>query len=926
MSELPAGTVTFLFTDLEGSTRLWEQHPDAMRAALARHDEILRDAVAAHRGHVVKATGDGLLAAFPAAQDALGAAASAEALLGSEAWEATGPLWVRMGVHTGGAELRDGDYFGPAVNRAARLMQAASGGQVLVSLATEELVRDSLEAGFGLVELGEHRLRDLSRPERVFQLIGPGLRSEFGPLRSLDVLPCNLPAQLTSFVGRGAELEELLAELESTRVVTLTGVGGVGKTRLALQVAAEALPRFGDGVWLVELGPIGEPSAVVEVMAATLGIQQHQGRTLDETLVEALRTKRMLLVLDNCEHLLDASARLVADLVSSCPGIHVLATSREALEVPGERARRVPSLPLPAASGSVEDVAQSDATRLFVERAGAVRAGFALNAETAPPVVQICERLDGIPLAIELAAARVASMHPSDIAARLGERFRLLTGGRRTVVERHQTLRATVDWSYDLLNDGERLVFDRLGVFAGGFTLGAAEAVVGDDRIAAGDVVDVLDTLVARSMVALDEAASETRYELLETMRQYARERLDATDAADPVRARHASYYLSFARAAGPALLENFVVWVGRVEADLDNLRAAFTWGLDAGEADVALGIPTAFWWDAQSRPYWGMGRWALAAASQLNADDHPLLRPALGVAIGFSINTGDLETANRCWAKVLDLESARSLAPEYISRFSAAAAAGYADRLEDGIQLAEEALDAARAAGDDSAVILVEATLVAYRWMAGDRSRAIELAESVSRDSEPYPSSSVRAFALYSLGYALQDSDPNRSAGALREGAEMFGQLRATSIAGLCLMVLARVEATHGDPLSALQSCSAATRQLFEIGHRTNTIFSLKNSVTAFHRARQAETAAVLLGWIDEQPLRGTAGQEADLYRRQQAQVRGQLGDDRYQELSQRGAAMSYEDMVEYALEQADSILAHPEAVDIRSLSAGAS
>ena len=419
MPELPSGTVTFLFTDLEASTRLWEEHPEAMKAALARHDEILREVIESIGGWVVKTTGDGVHAVFGTARDAATAAAAGQRRFADERWDGVDPLRVRIGLHTGEAERRDGDYFGPTLNRAARLMAAAHGGQVLVSHATEAVLRDSLPEDLELVDLGEHRLRDLSRPEQVFQLVGGGLEARFGPLRSLDAFPTNLPLQLSSFVGRVEELEDVAAALQSTRVVTLSGVGGVGKTRLALQVAAEVLPRYRDGAWLIELGPVGEPDAVVA--ASTLGIQQHQGRSLAESVVEALRGKQMLLVMDNCEHVLDASAALVESLVRSCPEVAVLATSREALDVSGERAKRVRSLPVPRPHDvSVESLAANEAARLFVDRAQEVRAGFALEATTAAAVAQICERLDGIPLAIELAAARVASMQPGDIAAPSG--------------------------------------------------------------------------------------------------------------------------------------------------------------------------------------------------------------------------------------------------------------------------------------------------------------------------------------------------------------------------------------------------------------------------------------------------------------------------------------------------------------------------
>ena len=918
MPELPTGTVTFLFTDLEGSTRLWEQHPEAMKAALARHDELLRDAVEAQGGAVVKTTGDGLHAAFGSAEAALGAAAAGQTALNGQRWEVTGPLRVRMGLHTGAAEFRSGDYFGAALNRAARLMQAAHGGQVLVSLATEELVRDSLVAELGLAELGEHRLRDLSRPERVFQLTGPGLERDFASLRTVDSFPGNLPLQLTSFVGRQEELEEILAELDATRVVTLTGVGGVGKTRLALQVAAEALPLFGDGAWLIELGPIGDPEAVVEVAAATLGVQQHQGLTLVESLLEVLRTKRVLVVLDNCEHLLDAAAALVEALVRSCPGVWVLATSREALEVPGERSRRVPSLSLPAKAPNPEEVAGSDATRLFVDRAREVRRGFVLDEHTVGPVAQICRRLDGMPLAIELAAARVASMQPGDIAARLDERFRLLTGGRRTAVERHQTLRATVDWSYELLGDTEQLVFDRLGVFAGGFTLQAAEDVVANEHVAASEVLDVLDTLVARSMITLDETSSETRYELLETMRQYAWERLEARDEADVMRARHAACFVAFARRAGPGLLgPDEAAWAPRVEADLENLRAAFTWAADTANLDLAVGIPGPLWYRAFSDQQWGIGRWGEEAAALAGLEQHPEARTVLAVAIYSHAMVGNLAEARRCFERVLDLERRHDLSPDAASRTAMLSVSAMESRLEETIRLNEEAMQAAAEAGDEPVRILAQATLAIFRLFAGDHDVASQHAEDALQAARRTGSPTPTALALFAFGYTLQDRDPVRAIEYLREGVGLFRRTRSNTMTMLCLQLLSRLEALYGNPAPALESAHAAISYGYESGNRLYTSFGLRYSTRALLRVKYSDAAAVLLGWVEQQPYGLLLGEEAAVYDRDVAETRDAIEAERYAALTARGAAMSYDAIITYTLHEIEQAISEVETAD---------
>ena len=507
MSLPPTGTVTFLFTDIEGSTKLWEQHPDAMRSAHARHDVLLRSAVEQHHGHVVKTTGDGIHAAFATAPEAIAAVLSIQRALRAEPWDPQVPISVRMGLHTGIAEERGGDYYGGALNRAARLMAAGYGGQVLLSAATQELVRDHLPDEVGLRDLGQHRLKDLGRAEQVFQLQHPSLSADFPPLRSLDNpdLPNNLPQQVTSFIGRETQVAEVKALLGKTRLLTLTGAGGAGKTRLSLQVAADLLD--GDGVWLVELAALTDPALVPQAVADVLGVKEQAGQPIQRTLVDWLKAKCLLLVLDNCEHLVAACASLAADLLRACPGVHILASSREALNVSGEQTYRVPSLSLPDPKQvqTVESLSQFEAVRLFIERAQAVQASFAVTSGNAPAVAQVCFHLDGIPLALELAAARVRSLSVDDINARLDQRFRLLTGGSRVALPRQQTLRGLIDWSYDLLTEPEKTLLCRLSVFAGGWTLAAAEGVCSGGDIEDWEVLDLLTGLVDKSLVVYEE-------------------------------------------------------------------------------------------------------------------------------------------------------------------------------------------------------------------------------------------------------------------------------------------------------------------------------------------------------------------------------------------------------------------------------------
>jgi predicted ATPase/class 3 adenylate cyclase len=596
VTALPTGTVTLLFTDVEGSTRLWEQQPEDMRAALSRHDALIEDQVNRHGGVLVRPRGEGdsRFVVFSRAVDALSAAAAMQQALHEEAWAVAGGLRVRMALHTGDADLRDGDYYGSAVNRCARLRAIAHGGQTLVSQATYDLVRDALPAGVGLRDLGEHRLADLQRPEQVFQMVAAGLPAEFPPLRSLESVPHNLPVQLTSFVGREREIAEITRALATARLMTLTGTGGAGKTRLALQVAAGLVEAYPDGVWFVDLAPLADPALVPNTTAAVMGVHDSSERPATEALVGALRARRVLLVLDNCEHLLAACAQFADALVRGCPHLRVLATSRAPLGLIGETVHRVPSLAVPAQGQPepLERLTQYEAVRLFVERAMAARSDFQVTNATAPALAEICWRLDGIPLAIELAAARVRVLGLEQIARRLDNRFRLLTGGSRTALPRQQTLRALVDWSHDLLGDVEKILLRRLSVFAGGWTLEATEAVCAGEDIAADEVLDLLGGLVDKSLVVAEElasrdvAAGEVRYRLLETIRQYAAEKLQACGEGAAVRARHAAYYLELAETAWPHLArQEQLAWYARLEADLDNLRASLRWTMEQGAA-----------------------------------------------------------------------------------------------------------------------------------------------------------------------------------------------------------------------------------------------------------------------------------------------------------------------------------------------------
>ena len=641
---LPSGTVTFLFTDIEGSTQWWEQYPEWMSHAFARQETTLRAAAAAHDGYVYKMIGDAFQIAFETAPDALMAAIEAQRALQAEPWGEFGPLRVRMALHTGVTEERDDDYVGPVLNRLARLLSASQGGQILLTQATYELVRDSVPEEVNLQDLGIHRLRDLIRPEHIYQATAPGLPSDFVALKTLDIFPHNLPIQLTSFIGREKEIVGVKRELLGDRFVTLTGPGGTGKTRLALQVGAELLELFPDGVWLVELASLSDPMLVPQTIAAVLGIRESAGRPILTLLTDYLRNKELLLILDNCEHLLSSSAQLVTTLLQACPYLCILVTSREGLNIPGEFSFRVPSLSIPEVRHlpSLAELTQYESVRLFIERAEIMQPGFALTDTNAPAITQICQRLDGIPLAIELAVARVKVMPFEQVTARLDNRFRLLTGGSRTALPRHQTLRALIDWSHDLLSEAERTLLQRLSVFAGGWSLEAAEAICAGEGLERDEVLDLLTQLVNKSLVISDhESETEARYRLLETIRQYARERLVEAGGGEKVRDRHLVYYLKFAERTEPELRgPHQIAWLDRLEKEVDNLRAALEWGLDVNvEAGLRMASALLWFWHIRSGKSEGIDWLERALSTAVREWDSAPLPPPRALMRGKALN-----------------------------------------------------------------------------------------------------------------------------------------------------------------------------------------------------------------------------------------------------------------------------------------------
>jgi predicted ATPase/class 3 adenylate cyclase len=922
-----------LFTDLEGSTRLWEEQPDAMRVGLARHDELLREVIEARRGHVVKTTGDGVYAVFGTASDAIDAALAAQLALRDEAWGPTGPLRVRMGLHTGAAEIRGDDYHGTAVNKAARVMDVANGGQVLVSAATAELVRDGLGEGVGLVDLGEHRLRDLSRAERLFQLVHPGLPREFGRLRTVDAYPGNLPSQPSSLIGREDELERVGDALARSAVVTLTGVGGVGKTRLALQVAAELVPRFRDGAWLCELQMVRDPAAVADAVAAVFRVSARAGATLEESLIAYLRDQQLLIVLDNCEHLLRPVASLVAGIVAACSGVRVLATSREGLNLRSEQILVVPSLSVPEEGMDLAAVAGCEAVRLFADRAHALKADFAVETNNADAVSQLCRRLDGVPLAIELAAARIGAMNPAELARRLDRRFRLLTGGERVAIERHQTLRATIDWSYDLLSTAQQRLLARLAVFAGGCTLEAAEAVCAGEPIEGDDVLELLARLVACSLVVADDASTDTRYRLLETIRQYGEERLAEAGETDALRLRHGAYYQEFAAAVrdhvyGPGQVE----WGARLARERDNLLVAMARALDSHNVDLAFGLFCQL----------------PVGPAQINDlvffDPAPLLE-LTGAADDAGYANTVMAAAFRAWERgdaahglalcdqALAVERRLGPAPGLPVAISASALQGQiaqaAGATEEAVEHIFDGAQHARDAGLPAVAaqfLGLAAQTLAWSDPAAAQRHASEGLALARHAGQP----TAIAYNLLGLGMALATTDPDQARSVLAEalqlgatlGYESFNELGsvvfAAALVGDWPVVLrAAGRELHHRMRSGLVQLVIlpATLNLIARGlapGRPEPAAVLQGAVTAVLR-RLAPDIAAPLGGGEQTRSNDVAAFVAGVRRDTTDLLTAALGAERLRDLRAKGAAMTEAQIMGFAREQIVEYLAHP-------------
>ena len=880
----PSGVVTFLFTDVEGSTRRWEADADAMRAALTTHDQVLRTAIEAHGGFLFKHTGDGVCAAFASPKAAVDAAVAAQKAL---------ELPVRMGLATGEAELREADYFGAVLNRAARVMAAGHGGQILLADSTAGLL-----SGVDLLDLGPRRLRDVPMPVGVFQVRAPDLRTEFPPLRALDTTPGNLRPATTSLIGRESEVGEIQAAVKAHRLITLTGVGGVGKTRLATEVAARLADEFPDGVWVFELAAVTDPAAIPDAVAAVLGITQQPGKTVRESVAAALEGRVRLLIIDNCEHVLDATADLIEAILAYSATVRILSTSREGLGVPDEQVWPVRSL------DTAEGI-ESAAVRLFVERAQGIAPGFSMvNGDEAAAVTEICQRLDGIPLGIELAASRMASMTAREVRDRLDHRFRLLVGSRRGL-ERHQTLRHAVAWSYDLLDDTEKTVLESCSVFSGGFDLQSACAVAGSDDLDEYALLDLLDALVRKSLLVADRSSGRTRYSMLETIRQFAEEQLVAGGEATAVRTAHARYFAGretdiMALWDSPRQREAYE-WFA---TELANLRTAFRWAADHGDLDAGAAIAAYAGWLGPCLENCEPITWAEELVEPARAVDHPRLA-AVCVVASLCVIVGRFEEAVR-YSEVG--QTVIAAASDKVSSFGEVwlgITYLFVGQPERYLELCRAQLARSGDANTFARVHLVSALAA-----SGSTDEAMVTANGLIDAAEASHNPMVLAYALNVCGYVFRDTDPDRALAASRRSVlvahDSGNRIYETQFSHW----LAGLETEHGDRAAALNHLDVAIRNIHESGNIGTLHISLAFLAVALDRLGRYESAAAITGFAMVNPV---AARELG---RAITHLRDVLGDETYESLARKGETMTTSEMVIYAYDQIDQARAELTAV----------
>jgi predicted ATPase len=870
----PSGVVTFLFTDVEGSTRKWEADAQAMKVALAAHDDVLRAAIATHGGWLFKHTGDGVCAAFASPRSAVDAAVTAQRAL---------ELPVRMGLATGEAELRGADYFGAVLNRAARVMAAGHGGQILLADSTAGLL-----TGIDLLDLGPRRLRDLPVAVGMFQVRASGLRTDFPPLRTLDTTPGNLRPAPSSFIGRESAVDAVTTELKSHRLVTLTGVGGVGKTRLASEVATRLADEFLDGVWLFELAPVGDPEAVPDAVAAILGVTQQPGKTVSESVATALDGRVRLLVIDNCEHVLDATGDLIDAILAHSATVKILATSREGLGVAEEQLWPVPSLDVSAGIDSA-------AAALFLERARTVGPGpSSATPDESAAIAEICRRLDGIPLAIELAASRMVSMTAREVRDRLDHRFRLLTGSRRGQ-ERHQTLRHAVAWSYDLLDDAEKHLLNRCSVFAGGFDLQSACAITASGDFDEYTILDLLDALVRKSLLVADRSSGQTRFSMLETIRQFAEEQLALSGGADRARAAHAGHFAGatsdmLALWDGPRQRETYTWFT----TEFANLRAAFRWSATNGDLDRAatLAIYAAFLgiWLEQYEPV----AWAEELIEPARAVNHRRLLQ-LYVIAAQCYAAGRTDDAFGYLEASQQLTGNADFDPDFYEiQNSTGIAYITAGRPQRWVDVCREAI--ARRPGPRT---ITRACLVMALNFLGDTDGMRAASEGLLAAAEATTNPTTACFALFSHGVAHRESDPVVFSDASRRALAVAQDCGNRQMEAGIAVMLSIAASTHDDPSDSLDYLSVAIRHYYDAGSVSLMQNAVAILVGVFDRLGYHEQAATISGFAaSPMALAGHPQLEAT-----STHLRETLGDTIYESFARAGEAMTIAAMANYAL-----------------------
>ena len=907
----PTGTVTFLFSDIEGSTQRWDRDRTTMQDAVRRHDALMETAIAAYDGYVFKTIGDAFCAAFWRPEDAVAAILDAQRALAAEDFSAIDGLRVRAAVHTGTADERNGDYFGPALNRVARLLAIGHGGQVLVSGATRELVRADLPIGTSLLDFGSHRLKDLAEPEHVSQLSIEGLLNEFPPLRSLDALPNNLPIARTSFVGREHDVAEVKALLDQHRLLTLVGSGGVGKTRLAIQVGADLLDRYPDGVWFVDLAPIDNPELVASVVAQTLGMSQRQDQRVDESIPPWLKRKKLLLIFDNCEHVLEPIAALAAAILVAAQDVRILATSRQALNISGEATHSLPSLAVPGETGGLksDEALEYGAIALFVDRARAADTRFVLTDDNAPIVAEICRRLDGIALAIELAAARVKVLSIANLAQRLNDRFRLLTGGSRDVLPRQKTLTALIDWSYDLLTPPEQLLFTRVGIFAGGFSLDAATAVCSGEDLDEIDILDLLASLTDKSLVVADTSGEHERYHLLESTRAYALEKLGAACAHERLARRHAEYFRDQARAADERYSStsgSTASWLAGLELELDNYRAVLEWTLKDGH-DLVLGGAVA----GALGGLWAAGGltegryWFGLAQADLDESAHPQVAARIWRALsGLSYGKLRNDAAQRALALY---ESVGDEAGQAWALSSVAFSLYQMGQLEEAGDVNARALAAMRTLGHKRGVANSLNTQATIQWARGD---IVAARESYAQALAAHKALGDEAGTAMVLGNLAElEFGEGQVEQALRLASE---DLEITSRGKNALDLatsyenMAAYRAAAGDLDGAREAACEGLRLARQVQNALTIANAMQHLALLLALRGEVNDAARLIGYVNLQYKElGYEGEATEKwgYEKLMAALHEQLSDAQIEKLAAEGAMWLDDQAVEEAL-----------------------